>query len=58
MINDRNIKASEGMMLTNGNTYAVEVDLGNGDSPDNWHEITIEEYNAILEKEVEDEWQS
>lgn len=40
-------------MLTNGNAYAVEVDLGVGDSPENWHEITIEEYAAILEKENE-----
>ena len=54
IINDRNIKASDGMMLTNGNAYAVEVDLGMGDSPDNWHEIPEEEYNAILEESREE----
>ena len=51
IINDRNIKASDGMILTNNTDYAIEVDLGVGDSPDNWYEITEEEYNAILEAE-------
>ena len=40
---------SEGMVLTNGETYGlVEVYLGCNDSPDNWREITVEEYNEIM----------
>ena len=39
--------ASDGMILTNGEAFGKEVYLGTGDSPDNWHEITEEEYNKI-----------
>ena len=35
--------ASEGKVLTNGETYGKIVFLGNADSPDNWYEITEEE---------------
>ena len=43
-----------GMFLTNGETIADnEVWLGKLDSPDNWHEITPEEKDAI-EKQQED----
>jgi len=46
--------ASEGMMLTNGETYGREIYLGCNDSAENWHEITSEEYENILaEKEAE-----
>ncbi len=45
---------SEGMVLTNGETYSTEVYLGKNDSPDNWHEITVEEYEKVLEKEMEE----
>ena len=41
--------ATEGMIYTNGETYGREIFLGSGDSPDNWHEITEEEYNKIME---------
>lgn len=47
--------ASEGMILTNGETYGRIVYIGTGDSPSNWHEITDAEYNEILkskEKEL------
>ena len=42
------LRASEGHKLTNGNAYGESVVLGVGDSPDNWHEITIDEYNAVI----------
>jgi hypothetical protein len=38
------ITASEGHMLTNGETYGKSVSLGKGDSIDNWHEVTYAEY--------------
>lgn len=51
----RKLTASEGMILTNGNTFSKEVYLGCNDSPDNWHEITEENYNAIKESEEQGE---
>ena len=39
--------ASEGMVLTNGETYGTEVYLGTGDKPENWTEITEAEYEKI-----------
>ena len=42
--------ASEGMMLTNGETFGKEVFLGTGDSVDNWHEITEAEAQAIMDE--------
>lgn len=42
------IKADEGMVLTNGENFATLVRLGDWDNPDNWHEITKEEYEAIM----------
>ena len=47
----RKITASEGMVLTNGEVYSKEVYLGCNDNPDNWHEITEEEYEEILQQE-------
>ena len=45
----RKLKPSEGMRLTNGEVLAEgEVYLGKGDSPDNWYEITEEEYQKIM----------
>ncbi|MBE6808996.1 MAG: hypothetical protein E7524_05935 [Ruminococcaceae bacterium] len=46
----RKITASEGMVLTNGEAYSKEVYLGCNDNPDNWQEITEEEYKIIIEK--------
>lgn len=50
----RKITASEGMVLTNGEVYSKEVYLGCNDNPDNWHEITEEEYTEIQKKELEE----
>ena len=47
------ITASDGMVLTNGETYGREVYLGVNDSIDNWHEITDAEYEEILKAEEE-----
>ena len=42
------LKADEGKVLTNGEVYGVIVRLGDHDSPENWHEITEEEYKEIM----------
>ena len=45
----RKLVPSEGMRLTNGEVLAEgEVFLGKGDSADNWHEITEEEYQRKM----------
>lgn len=44
--------ASEGMVLTNGDTYGKEVFIGIGDSSDNWWEITEEEYKKLTEEDM------
>lgn len=43
--------AADGMILTNGEAFGKEVYLGKNDKPENWHEITEEEYEAILQAE-------
>ena len=53
MSNERVITASEGKMLTNGEIYASSVRLGDWDSEENWHEVTVEEYEAILAEQAE-----
>lgn len=48
------LRPSEGRILTNGTAYGEVVALGAGDSPDNWYEISIEEYSRIMsEQETE-----
>ena len=44
--------ASEGMVLTNGDAYGKEVFLGIGDSPDNWWEISEEEYKKRTQEDM------
>ena len=39
----RVLTASEGMVLTNGETYSTKVYLGIYDSPENWREIPEDE---------------
>lgn len=53
MTNERVITASEGHMLTNGEIYASSVRLGDWDSPDNWHEVTKEEYEKKMAEQEE-----
>ncbi len=48
----RVLTASEGMALTNGETYSTQVYLGIHDSPDNWHEIPETEIPTVNEEEV------
>lgn len=50
------ITPSPGKVLTNGETYAVNcVHIGKNDSVDNWYEITMEEYNKIIQNREESE---
>ena len=42
-IQDNELIADEGKILTNGEIYASIVYLGIYDSPSNWHEIPIKE---------------
>lgn len=48
----RKIPANTGKVLTNGEVYSKEIYLGVNDSPENWWEITDEEYAEIEEKEA------
>lgn len=53
----RELKAEDGMVLTNGETYSSVgglVYLGINDSPDNWYEITEEEYDQIKTNIIEE----
>lgn len=54
MTDERIITASEGHMLTNGEIYASSVRLGDWDSPDNWHEVTKEEYEMKMAEMASD----
>lgn len=51
-MDNRHLIAAEGMMLTNGDIYVTELWLGDGDSADNWREITQEEANALQEAQT------
>lgn len=45
------ITADDGMWLTNDQgVYSKEIYLGKNDKPENWHEITEEEYQEILKE--------
>ena len=45
------LTADEGKILTNGSVYGKYIALGNGDNPENYYEITEEEYQAHLDEE-------
>ena len=40
--------AGEGMIYANGSAYGYRVELGTGDSTDNWYQIPIEDYEAMM----------
>ena len=47
------LTADEGKILTNGEIYGRVIALGNGDKPENYHEITEEEYEEIVKEDAE-----
>lgn len=49
----RVLKADEGYILTNGEIYSTMIYLGIYDSPDNYYQITLEEYQAIIDQQEE-----
>ncbi len=54
----RKLTASKDMVLTNGKEFTEvggSVYLGCNSQPENWYEITDEEYNKILEEQQENE---
>lgn len=56
IIDGKIVTADEGMILTDGKSiYASFLRLGDFDSADNYHEITKEEYEAILQAQIEEE---
>lgn len=44
------LAASQGMVLTNGKEFTHSVLLREGESPDNWSEITEEYYKKLIAK--------
>ena len=48
------IFADEGMMLTDGKTFGSTISLAQGRMPDEYTEITIEEYEKIRDEESEE----
>ena len=53
-INEKTIKADEGMKLTNGEAFANIVYLGNNDCAENWKEITIDEAKRLKKEQSEE----
>ncbi len=47
--------ADEGMILTDGENYGTTMQLAENRTADGIKEISMEEYNKILEAEVENE---
>ena len=49
------LTASEGMVLTNGETSGKEIYLGKNDRAENWHEITDAEAEKLFATASEEE---
>lgn len=47
-MNKEKIESRNGMILTNGETYGRTISLGANLKKEDFHEITIDEYNKIL----------
>lgn len=50
------IKAAENMVLTNGEAYSSvggTVYLGCNSKPEDWHEITVAEYEEVIKAQEE-----
>ena len=45
------LKAKDGYVYTNGTDYGKIIYLANGTNPEDYYEITEEEYNKILEEQ-------
>lgn len=52
---NRKLIANEGKILTNGKVYGRIIYLGKNATAENFYEITEEEYEAIQEREVEND---
>ena len=48
------IEATEGHILTNGTIYGRRIYLANGVSADDFYEITLAEYEAIIADDADD----
>ena len=46
------IIADNGYILTDGGVYATVIDLGECKTINDYREVTVEEYNKILEEKV------
>lgn len=47
------IEATEGHILTNGEIYGSIIYLAEGESGEEFHEITVEEYNNLMESGID-----
>ena len=49
------LTADEGMVLTNGTDYGTIIYLAEGIDPSGYHQITEEQYHAMMESEMADD---